>query len=53
MSNTDLQIQKILDFILDLAGEEAIRNSEYYSFLEAKKLLLEYFNVKTSENERE
>lgn len=52
MSNTDLQIQKTLEFILDLAEEEAIRNSEYYSFLEAKKLLLEYFDVKTIENER-
>ena len=53
MNNTDAQIKEALNFILDLAEEEAIRNSEYYSFLEAKKLLLEYFDVKTTENERE
>ena len=53
MNNTDAQIKEALNFILDLAEEEAIRAGEYRSFLEAKKLLLEYFDVKSSENERE
>ena len=52
MSNTDLQTQETLKFILDLAEEEAIRAGEYTRLKEKKKFLLEYFGAKTTEDER-